>query len=261
MFKRKTATMVAELCVLVVGVMCALPALSQTAEVKEKPPMYSYVSFWTVPRTQWAEFEKSNAADESILQKALASGALVAYGNDRNLVHEAEGPTHDDWWASTSLAGLLNVLDQFYKAGTASSPAMVSATKHWDGIYVSRFYNWRAGSYKNAYTHGASYKLKPDAPDEAVEMLSKSVLVPFFEKLLADGTIFEYEVDTEAVHTMSPGTFLVFYLSQNAEGLDKVNSALQAMLKTNQLVGPAFGSMVDFKDHRDYIVRTNAVYK
>ena len=52
------------------------------------------------------------------------------------------------------------------------------------------------------------YKLKPDAPENAVESLSKSFIVPLLEKLLADGAIVEYEIDTEAIHTEGSGSIL-----------------------------------------------------
>jgi hypothetical protein len=239
----------------------AIPAGAQMAEVKEKPPMYSYVSFWTIPRAQWAEMAKADAADQAVLDKAMSSGTIVGYGNDVNLVHTPDGPTHDDWWSSMSMAGLMNVLSQFYANGSATSPVLESATKHWDGIYVSRYYNWHSGSVKGAYTHVGSYKLKPDAPDEAVGMLSKNLLVPLLEKLLAEGTIQEYEIDTEAVHTEAPGTFWVVYMTANAEGIDKVNAAVRDAIKSNPLGGVAFDSMVDFTPHRDYLSRTNAIYQ
>jgi len=251
----------AGLCTLAMAAGCALPARAQMSEVKEKPPMYSYVGFWHIPRAQWAEMAKANAADLQVLDKALSSGTIVAYGNDISLVHEADGATHDDWWSAMSMAGLLKVLDQFYKSGSSATPVLGTATKHWDNIFVSRYYNWHAGSWKDVYTHGASYKLKADAPDDAVDKLSKSVLVPFMEKLLADGTIHEYEIDTEAIHTEAPGTFWLFYIAANAEGLDKVNAALRDSLRSNPLIGPSFGSMVDFTAHRDYLARTNATYK
>ena len=85
--------------------------------------------------------------------------------------------------------------------------------------------------------------------------------MPFFEKLLADGTIHEYEIDTEAIHTDNPAFFSVVYIAANAEGLDKANVALQALVKANPLGSPALGSMVDFSAHRDELVRTNATYK
>jgi len=251
----------AALCAVVLLAAWTLPACAQASDKKEKPAMYTYVAFWDIPRAQWGEMEKASMADEPVLQKALGSGTLVGYGHDVNLVHTADGISHDDWWSSMSMAGLMNVLDQFYKSGSTTSPALASATKHWDQILVSRHYNWKPGTYKDAYLHGSSYKLKPDAPDEAVEMLSNTVMVPLMEKMMASGAIQEYDIDTEAIHSDSPGTFWVFYIASSAEGLDKVNAGLREMLKTNPTAGPAFGSMVDFKEHRDYLARTNAVYK
>jgi len=241
--------------------MSAVAALGQTSEVKEKPRMYSYVSNWSIPRSQWADMEKATASTQAILEKSLATGTLVAYGSDTNLLHEPEGSTHDSWWSAMSLAGLLNVLDQIHKSGNATSPVLSSATKHWDDIYVSRYYNWHAGSWKDVYTYGSSYKLKADAPDDAVDQLSKNLIVPTMEKLLADGTIHEYEIDTQAIHTQAPGTFWIFYIGANAEALDKVNAAIRESFKANPLGGPAFASMVDFTPHRDELARTNATYK
>ena len=239
----------------------AVPAGAQMQEVKEKPRMYTYVALWTLPRSQWGEWPKNEAADEKILKDAVASGTLVGYGDDVNLVHQPDQPTHDDWFSSMSMAGLLNVLDQFYKSGSTTSSVLESSTKHWDAIYVSRYYNRHAGSWQNIYTHGSSYKLKEDAPGDALDLLAKSVIVPRMEKLLADGLIHEYEIDTEVVHTDAPGTFWVFYLAANADALDKAAASLQENLKANPLISPAFGSMVDFKEHRDYLLQSNATYK
>jgi hypothetical protein len=251
----------AGLCALTMATLWVAPAGAQMAEVKEKPPMYSYVGNWNIPRAQWAEMEKADTANQKILDKGIADGTIVAYGSDVNLVHQPDGETHDDWWSAMSMAGVLNILDQFYQSGSSVSPVLASATKHWDNIYVSRYYNWHPGSWKGAYTHGSSYKLKADAPPNAVEILSKSLIVPLMEKMLADGVIHEYEIDTEAIHTESPDSFWVFYIAANAEGLDKVNAALRERMKSNPLGGPAFGSMVDFTAHRDLLVRTTATYK
>jgi hypothetical protein len=254
---RKLWEVLAGLCVLAMSA----SAFAQAPEMKDKPPMYSYVSFWAYPRAQWGDIEKSHAADRKILDKDLSGGNVVGYGFDTSLVHQADGITHDDWWSAMSMAGVLNVLDEFYKSGSPTTPLLASATKHWDGIFMSRFYNWRSGSWKDAYTHGGSYKLKADAPEDAVAMLSKSLFVPLLEKLLADGTIVEYEIDTEAVHTDSPGTFWIFYLTPSADGIDKTNAAVRESMKTNPLGGPAFDHIVDFTAHRDYLSRTSATYK
>jgi hypothetical protein len=246
---------------LVVAAVWAVPAGAQTQEVKEKPRMYSYVSFWTIPRSQWAEMRKADDADVPLLSKAVADGTLVGWGDDMNLVHQPDGTTHDEWWSSMSMAGLLNVLGQFYRNDSVSSPVLESATKHSDGIYVSRYYNWRSGSWKNIYGAGGSYKLKPEAPDNAVDLVGKNLVGPLLEKLLADGTIYEYEIDTEAVHKEAPGTFWIFYLAANADSVDKVNAAVRAAVKADPLGTAGFDSMIDWSEHRDFLDLTNATYK
>lgn len=237
----------------------ATPMLAQT-EVKEKAPIYIYVGEWSIPRAQWGEMEKSEA-DQSVPQAAMAAGTIIAYGYDTAVVHQPDGPTHDDWWVANSIAGLLNVLEQFSKTGSSTTPVLASATKHSDSIDSSRYYNWKPGTYKSAYTHGSHYKLKEDAPNNAVDVLAKSFIVPFMEKMMAEGAIVEYDLDVPVIHTEAPGTFELYYTTSNAEGLDKANQGLQQMLKENPLGGPAFGSMVDSAAHRDSLSRTNATFK
>jgi len=261
MKRRVSSCVSAVLCALAIAAIWAVPARAQTSEVKEKPPMYSYVGFWDIPRGQWAEMAKGEASDKEVLDKAIASGTIIGYGHDTNAVHQPDQQTHDEWWSAMSMAGLLKVLDEFYKSGASVSPVLESSKKHWDNIYISRFYNWHSGSWKGVYTHGSLYKLKADAPNDAVEKLSKNLFVPFFEKLLADGTIHEYEVDTEAIHTMDPSMFYIFYVAASGEALDKVNAALVERLHANPLIGPAFSSMVDYTAHRDYLLRSSATYK
>jgi len=236
-------------------------ANAQAAEVKQKPPMYSYLANWTLPRSQWAAMEKAAGNTEKLMADALAKGTLVGYGNDMTVVHTEDAPTHDEWWSATSMAGILAVLDDLYKSGNAVTPVLQAATKHSDGIFVSRYYNWRPGTYTGAYTRVGVYKLKADAPNDAVDMLSKSFIVPMLEKLLADGAIVEYEVDVESIHTESPDMFFVDVIARNAEGLDKLNAAFGDSISANPLAGQAFGSMVDSSAHHDELMRTSATYK
>jgi hypothetical protein len=259
--KQKLWLCFAGLLLLASGAVISTPASAQMSEMKEKPPMYSYVANWSIPRAQWAEMAKNDAADQKLMEKAFANGTIIGYGSDMNLIHQPDGATHDGWWSAMSMAGLLDVLDQAYSSGSATTPVLGAATKHWDTVYVSRYYNWHSGSWKGVYTHGSSYNLKADAPPNAVEILTRNLIAPLMEKMLADGAIHEWEVDTEAIHTENPNTFFIVYIAANAEGLDKVNAALTDALKANPLDGPAFSSMVDFSGHRDELLRTNATYK
>ncbi|HEY4974069.1 MAG TPA: hypothetical protein VII41_10695, partial [Steroidobacteraceae bacterium] len=99
------------------------------------------------------------------------------------------------------------------------------------------------------------------APDDAVDTISKNIFEPVLAKLLAAGAIVEYEVDEEAIHTQSPDTFWVFYITPTADGVDKVNAAIRAAVKDNPLLGPSLDSMVDWTAHRDYLSRTSATFK
>jgi hypothetical protein len=251
----------AGLCAFAFAALWSAGTLARAQEVKQKPPMFTYIANWEIPRAHWGEMAKSADSDKAILDKAVADGTLVGYGNDENLVHTPGEFTHDDWWSSTSMAGLMKVLDQISAAGGSSSPVLESSTKHWDLIEVSHYYNWKPGPYKNGYVQVASYKLKANAPDDAVEQLSKSLLVPLMEKLLADGTIVEYEIDEPAVHTEAPGGFAIVWVSPNADGIDKVAAAIRASRESHALSGAAFLSMVDYKAHRDELNKGNGTFK
>ena len=246
-------------CAFMMAYAWASPACAQSAEVKDKPRLYTYEAFWVVPRNKWTEFEKANPAEQKVLDRAIANGVLVSYGSDSAVLHDADGATHDNWWQSMSMAGTLAILDELEKSGGGS--ILNSATKHWDNLWVSRYYNWHAGSWQGAYSYAVIYTLKADAPDDAVDALAKNMLVPLLEKLLADGTIVEYEIDEQAVHSDAPGLFVIDYITATAEGLDKVNAAIRAAGKSSPLSGQALGSMVDFTKHRDSLTRTSATYK
>jgi hypothetical protein len=233
---------------------------AQTAEVKGKPPLYTYYSEWAIPRAKWADMDKARAGN-AVFTHAFTSGTLVGYGDDETVVHTADGYTHDGWFSSMSMAGLLTTLSDLMQGGNTTTAVFASATKHDDQIFSSRYYSWKSGSWKGAYTHTAIYKLKDSAPDDAVDTLAKSFIVPLLDKLLAEGTIVEYEIDELAVHTDSPALFFLDYITPTADGLDKVTKALGEAIKAEPLASPAFGSMVDFSVHRDVLVRGDVTYK
>jgi hypothetical protein len=258
---RNLRTVFAGLFGLALLTLSAIPGFAQAQEVKSKPPMYSYIANWQIPRAHWSEMPQTEAADKSIMDKALADGTIIGHGDDETLVHTPDGETHDDWWSSMSMAGLLKVLNQLYASGNTSSPALDAATKHWDLVYVSHYYNWHPGAYKSAYTYVSEYELKPDAPGDAVDTISKNVVVPLLEKMLADGTLIEYEIDELSVHTQAPGTFSIVYLTPTPDGIDKIEAAIHDAIKDQPLIVPAFGSMTKASGHRDELFLSEGIYK
>lgn len=259
--KTKAWKLSAGLCFVVACAIWAAPANAQTSPVQEKSPNYCYVANWQLPRAQWGAIEKSNEDDMKLFEKAAGEGTITAYGFDETLTHTADGETHDEFWCASSQGGLFNMLDQFYKAGTTTSPVLQSATKHWDEVWVSRYHDWHPGSYKDIYTSVSTYRLKPTAPDDALDSLSKSLVAPLLEKLLADGTLVEWEIDTQAVHTDAPGEFMIVFLAQKPDAMDKVDAAIVEVEKSDSLGLSAFGAAVDDSSHRDEVLRTTAVFK
>ncbi|WP_162601927.1 hypothetical protein [Occallatibacter savannae] len=236
------------------------PALAQSQEVKPKPPMYSYVANWQVARANWPDLEKSTAPIAALMQKSVDDGTLVGYGDDTTLVHTADGATNDTWWSSMSLAGIIKVLEQ---ARTSTDPhsAALNTAKHWDHLWVSRYYNWKPGSKKGAYTWASDYKLKESASNDDLDDLSQRFIVPLLEKLFADGHLIEYEIDTLAVHTNAPGEFSIVMIAPTPEDLDVVRAAISAAGKEHPLALQAFGSLTEGSGHRDDLAKTNATFK
>src|SRR5579862_3751796 len=76
-------------------------AMAQTTEAK-KPPLYTYVSSWAIPRAHWQDMDKARAPTDKLLDQSLASGTLLGYGNEEVVVHQEDGVTHVGWWIANS---------------------------------------------------------------------------------------------------------------------------------------------------------------
>ena len=244
-----------------IGLVASATASAQSPEVREKPAMYTYESFWTIPRAQWGEMAKGAPSSQAILGRAIAAGTLVGHGDDAYVVHDADGATHDSWWSAMTMAGVLNVLDEVQRAGGSAWAVLASSTKHWDSLFLSHYYNWRSGSWKGAYTMWSGYRLKATAPDDAVGVLARDFAVPQLEKLLADGTIVEYEIDVPVVQSDDSGIIAMSFISPNAEGLEKASTALREAIRKAALDNMELGAVVDFSKHRDALARTNVTYR
>jgi hypothetical protein len=136
-----------------------------------------------------------------------------------------------------------------------------SATKHYDIVLQSRYYGWHPGSYSGGFVSVAEYKLKENTLDDALESISGEIVAPLLEKLLADNSIVEYEIDTMAVHTTAPGSFWIVTVVNDPADLDKVDDAIRATIKAHPIQGAAFDSMIDSSAHRDEMGLGNGTFK
>ena len=86
-------------------------ARAQQAEAPKQPVVYTYVSFFGVPRAQWGAYEKSLSGEHKTFDGLLADGTILSYGDAAFEVHEGlNAPTHVGWFTSSSVAGLMKAL-------------------------------------------------------------------------------------------------------------------------------------------------------
>lgn len=248
------------LCALTTLTLCAAAAGAQAQEIKPKPTMYLYSADWQVERAHWADMDKLTAPVNDALGKLLDNGTLVGYGSEVALVHGPGVATNSLWWISMSMGGLIKGLETARGSSDANSPVLNDA-KHWDSVWASRFYNWKPGSVKGAYVRVSMYKLKDDAPDDALDNLAEHLVVPALEKLQANGTIVAYAIFEQAIHTDAPGLFAIDYITATPDGIDTVQAAIREMAKGHPLGIQAFGSVTEDSAHRDSLSRMNATFK
>jgi hypothetical protein len=250
--RKRTIESTGMLCLLALA---ALPALAQ--EANSKPPVYTYVAEWSVPRAQWGDYAKIDDEDKQVLDKLVADGLIVGYGSFVNLIHQEGGVTHGSWFSATSEGRLLKALEAIWARPGTTSPVL-AASKHWDYILVGSVYGARSGSWEGGYLSVAQWDVKPGEMREYNEM-AKRVIVPMFDKLVADGAMAAYGLQTEDYHTENIGRVSFYFTVPDADSLDKVDKALDDAFEKTPEYAIAFRSLVERKGHRDMLARVRAM--
>ena len=97
-------------CALAIAALLATTAWTQSP-TKEKPPVYTYVSEWAIPRAMWGDYVKAEAATGESMNKLVADGTLLSSGSFSVLNHQEGAPTHGSWFSASSIANLMKVLE------------------------------------------------------------------------------------------------------------------------------------------------------
>jgi hypothetical protein len=242
---------------LVFGLACP-PTWAQGSS--SQPPIFTYVSEWNTPRAQWADMAKVEANIKPTMDALVADGTLLGYGTYENRIHSETTPTHGSWFQADSLANIFKALDKIYaQAGATTAPAQ-AASKHWDFLFVSTTHGAKAYT-GSGYLRIISSELKP-GKGEAFLTAYRQYIVPVYEKLLADGAIVDYEFDTEYVVGNAPGRYFSAVVTKDAEGLDKVRTAIGEALEKNPAIGDAIASATEPNSRRDLLAHvTNMSHK
>jgi hypothetical protein len=232
-----------------VGVVSSPIAFSQ---MEPTPTVYTFVSQFQVPRANWAGYsEDSEKTVVPILEKLTADGTIGGWSIFETIVHTPEGYTHGAAWSSTSISGLMKVLDEIRKGGPR--PGQIAATKHEDLLMQTSMYN--AGSGTPAYLRVVCSNAKADKPETFTSTLKK-LLVPTFEEQLKKGAATSYAVDQQYVNTGAQSLRCVVVTYPNAEGMDKWAAAINAtMSKWTPAERAEFLGASVLDSRRDFLAR------
>ena len=101
---------------------------------------------------------------------------------------------------------------------------------------------------------------KPGKGDEW-EDLWKTYTKPIYDKLVADGSIFGFGVDTEYIHTEDPGWRAIWVVTTGLGAFDKVDAAFRAAFEARseaerEAIGARFRSLTEPSEHRDGLWRS-----
>lgn len=209
---------------------------------------FTYVSFWAVPRGEWAAFEKQEEASKTTLEPLVADGTLVDWGNVAVRVHEEDGYTHAEWFTATSRAALLKALEVQWQ--TATNASYVATTKHHDLFLNSLAHGGKTSSGAAGYIRVTHWQVKPGA-DEALEAFVMKNIKPTLDADIENGTILMYNFDKEDIHTDAPGGYNLAMVFPNGEAIDKFFAELTASEKENPMIGQILESLTVAKEHRD----------
>lgn len=216
---------IACLVVLLLAVGIAAPiAFSQMG--MGQPVVYTFVSQFQVPRAHWAEYsENTEKSFVPIAEKMVADGTIQTYVTFEHVVHTVDGYTHGAAFTSTSIAGLMKVLDEVRKAGPQAG--QVAATRHEDFLMQTSMYT--AGGGALAYLRVVCQNAKPEKPEGYTAVIKKYIW-PVVEEQMKKGTVSYVGLDSQYVNTTAPSTRCLVVDYPNADAMDKWAAAVNATL-------------------------------
>jgi hypothetical protein len=222
-------------------------ARGQTAATAEQA-VYTYVALWNVPRTDWGDIEKFYKDAQPALNKLVAAGTLVGWGNARAWVHDSSGLTHANWITATSFADIDRALKAVRDA--LPQPVAFSKAKHTDEVLRATIHGGKAGASGTGMLWVAQYVMKPGQTDEFTQLF-ESGIKPLFDEQVAAGTVLAYSLSFQAVHTDDPAGVSIAYILRDAAAIDKFQAALAAHAEKNPELATAMMGTMEYAAHRD----------
>lgn len=249
MTKSSMSTLLLACAVMLSAVFTPAPAAAQAQN------HFTYVATWAVPRSDWAAFEKQEKAELPMMQKLVADGTVIDWGDAAATVHQEDGYTHSEWFTATSRADILKALAILEASSTNS--AYVSATKHHDVFLHTLAHGGKSASEAKGYLRVTFWQARPGDEDALESFVMKSIK-PVLDTDVANGTLLMYNFDEQDIHTLRPGGYDLALLFRDGAAIDRFFSELTAAQKKNPGMERYLDSLTVEKDHRDALDRVNA---
>jgi hypothetical protein len=242
--------------VLTAGVLCA-----------QAPKRLTSVAMWKVAPDKVEAFVTKTKAITPVLDKLMTSGEVVAYGIDVDLLHVPDA-TNIALWIDvpdfSALGKLQNSIEEFGKTNAATMTdlrGLADGPSHHD--LVMRQIEGKgkpAQAGARPISDFDQVQVVAGRMGEFLELFRKYDK-PVYEKLVDDGVILAYSLETEAVHTMKPGAVWTIVTMADLGAKDKVRAAFnQAGEKMTEaernLIDKVYEGLVEPGSHRDSLAKS-----
>ncbi len=211
---------------------CLLLAASACFGQQTETPLTSVAMFKVTP-DKMGGFMDVMTLIAPALDKLLAAGTITGYGVDSDMLHTGE-PNLAFWFSAANFAGLGEGEKAIDSAIAANPEKMKSAwgltdfAAHRDLIVRSVESNYgKVPAGAHPISDFDARRIKPGKNSSAM-MMFRHFEKPILDKLVADGVIYGYSLDVEAVHTMEPGMTWFITILPDLGAKDKVRAAFTA---------------------------------
>lgn len=215
--------------------LCAALTFSVCSLAQDQPQPMTHVALYKIKPNKVADWSAvMKGVYTPVLEQLLKEGAVVGYGVDLDILHQAGKTNASAWFTVPDWAAYAKVsaaIDEAAKKSPGQMVRLQEATDpeaHQDLLVRATMMSVAkppAGALPvGSYT---MIKVKP-GKNQAWMKLVNAYEKPVLDQLLKDGVIWGYGIDVEVEHTMPVGTRVQWMTLPNLAARDKVAAAFRA---------------------------------
>jgi hypothetical protein len=252
--------------------MSALVALAflSAPVIAAEQPVYLWINFVKAKPGQGEALAKLMIQEDAkILDPLVESGAAGDWGVAMPVVHDGhDAGTYVEWVSFMGWAGADAFMKTFQeqrskvseadrKVMDAKWEAAVEPDSHSD-LITRNVYVGKGTGEKPTYIHLGYHKANPGKFND-MGKLFKEVGTPVFDKLIAEGKIIDYGLETVDVHRGQNWNYMTWYTSKDLAARDAVDAGFDAAWaarseEESKALGQRFMDDRDWSGHSDQIL-------